>query len=351
MTTVVIYDIREEGTDATPKYFNKPGLRASLIRKELESASSESTLIPMIPNSEVLSRAQLRELNIHSEDYLDFLENAYSSAVTSGDNDWFKDDVLIPNHFSRHGRIRQVNRLPYYKQAGYYGNDTMTPIGETTWTHAIRSARNSYRAADILLDWNAGTVYALNSSPGHHAPRSGYAGYCFINNGAVVASRLAQRTHKRVAILDLDYHAGDGTQDIFYDRSDVLTISIHADPSLEYPTYTSFPGEIGEGEGEGYNYNICLGKGTQWEEYSTALDDALATIRDCKCSYLVVAFGADTYKGDPDPSNKAGFALEIEDYAQMGNRIRSLGLPTVVTQEGGYSLEAVPTIAQKFLGL
>jgi acetoin utilization deacetylase AcuC-like enzyme len=328
-------------TDKTSKYFNQPGLRSHLIREHLDAKFSS---IQWVPNVNTMHENVLSSLDVHSEKYIDFLEGAYSSALASGDADWFNDGILIPNHFLP-SNLRLRSDVPLYKQAGYFTNDTMTPIKHDTCVTAMRAAQSTYLASEYLIDAKGKSlIYALTGSPGHHARRAGYAGYCFLNNAGIAARNITQKTGKRVGILDLDYHAGDGTQDIFNACSDVVTASIHANPAIDYPTFSGFEDEIGIDAGHGFNRNFCFGKGIRFPEYLQLVNKALAFIHETRCAYLIVAFGADTFQGDPDPSVIAGAALEIEDYRSIGKALRQSGIPLMVTQEGGYNLEAVPSI-------
>jgi len=253
---------------------------------------------------------------------------------------------------SHGGNLEALKSLPLYKLSGYYGNDTMSPIMEMTYSNAMKSAANSYLAAEMASKEQYKVIYALNSSPGHHASlNGGYSGYCFINNGAVVAKRFQELGFKHICILDLDYHAGNGTQDIFYQDPTVLTISIHMNPILDYPSFIGFEDEEGLNDGSGYNLNLCLNKGANWDEYSKKLNLALTDILNFRPDALIIAFGCDTFYLDPDASKIAGSKLELDDYIKMGEMINESikDIPIVVTQEGGYYLDKVPTMVSSFL--
>lgn len=289
---------------------------------------------------------------IHSPAYVSCIGNAYASAKTSGDTDWFKNEELKPYHFALHQRELGPNpRLLLHKHIGYYCNDDITPITASTWSNASGSASNSIFGALSILDGGYRQVYAANSSPGHHAYGVGYGGYCFFNNAAIAANYLWTAKKERVTILDLDYHAGDGTQSIFYRDPNILTISIHMDPRYDYPSYSGFEEERGVGEGLGANFNILMKPGCTWLDYQKHLVRAREVIDKHGSAYLVVAFGADTLEGDPDPSNIAGTKLQVSDYVTMGNMLRSWDMPMLITQEGGYSQDKVPTVVRNLLGL
>ena len=196
-------------------------------------------------------------------------------------------------------------------------------------------------AAETLLD-RYRLAYALVRPPGHHAERKVFGGFCYFNSSAIAASHLAG--YGRTAILDIDYHHGNGTQDIFYDRNDVLTISIHGHPSFAYPYFSGFEDEIGEGEGTGFNLNMPLVEHVDGPRYSRALQTALKRIAAFKPDYLVLALGLDTAKDDPTGS----WSLSATDFENNGRAIGSLKIPTLVVQEGGYRIRTLGVNARRF---
>lgn len=342
--------------DRTGGYNNRPELRALKIRKTLEARN-----VPVVENKHYVSEYFLTSTGLTSLRYLNFLDCAYDNAQKSGDGDWFVKGQLVPNHFFMSSERCRFDKIPIYKLSGYFCNDTMSPILSTTYSSVMQSAQNCYMAAEQLAKGAAPVIYCLNSSPGHHAAYDRYAGYCFLNNAGIAARRLQEinqvldfdvseysvNHHRvRVAIVDLDYHCGDGTQKLFYNDESVLTVSIHADPVFEYPSFIGFENETGLNDS---NLNICLQSKTNWDSYKVALDKALDKVKTFNPDYLIIAFGADTYKNDPDPSPIGSFSLDLTDYNKMGEQIASLKLPTIVTQEGGYDLDAVPTIVDNFL--
>ncbi len=183
----------------------------------------------------------------------------------------------------------------------------------------------------------ARSAFALCRPPGHHAGGDFMGGYCFLNNAAIATQAFLDQGARRVAILDVDYHHGNGTQDIFYRRDDVLFASIHGDPRVEYPYFLGYADERGEGAGEGCNHNYPLAHGSGWDLWSAALDDACVRIAGYAPDALVISLGVDTYKEDPISQ----FKLDSPDYLRMGERIARLGLPTLFIMEGGYAVEAI----------
>jgi acetoin utilization deacetylase AcuC-like enzyme len=215
-------------------------------------------------------------------------------------------------------------------QVGYHVFDGGCPITADTWDSACWSAWSAVHAAYDVLD-GAVASYALCRPPGHHAGSDLVGGFCYFNNAAI-AAQVLRGEHERVAILDVDVHHGNGTQDIFYARDDVFTVSLHADPVRFYPFFWGAADERGRGEGDGYNLNLPLLRGTGGDDYLAALDRALRAIEEFDPGALVVALGLDAFVGDP----LAGLGLTTADFGRVGKRIASLGLPTALVQEGGY---------------
>lgn len=218
---------------------------------------------------------------------------------------------------------------------GSYCFDTATPIVAGTWAAARQAADAALTAAQFVLKGER-AAFALTRPPGHHAAGELYGGYCYLNNAAIAAQCLADQG-RRVAILDVDMHHGNGTQAIFYGRADVLTVSIHGDPAVFYPHFAGYADEAGQGAGEGFNLNLPLPTGTGWGGYAPALEAALARVRDFAPDALVVPLGVDTHAGDPS----GGFRLEGADFQRLGAAIGKAGLPTLFTMEGGYRLDTL----------
>jgi len=260
----------------------------------------------------------------HSARYLDFLENIYRR--------WQYIEgaarYVMPN-------IHPDGRDGGYPassvgQAGFHIYDGSCPVDVTTWDSACWSANSALHAAELVLA-DATACYALSRPPGHHAGHDLVGGFCYLNNTALAASVL-RRAHERVAILDIDVHHGNGTQDIFYARDDVLTVSLHADPRRFYPFFWGYADERGIGAGEGCNINIPLARGSGDDDYLRALDGALASIAEFRPGALVVALGLDAHESDPFQ----GLRLTTSGFKRVAAAIVDLGLPTVLVQEGGY---------------
>ncbi len=214
-------------------------------------------------------------------------------------------------------------------QAGFHMTDTSCPIGPDTWAAAYASAQCAVEGAELLLQGQ--TTYALCRPPGHHAFTDLAGGFCYLNNTAIAAQLLTLQG-RRVAILDVDVHHGNGTQGIFYDRPDVLTVSVHAHPERFYPFFWGYPEETGAPGAEGANLNIALPRGTGDEGFLRSLDHGLQKITYWRADTLVLALGLDAFVGDPF----AGLAVTTPGFARISRAIRDLGLPTLIVQEGGY---------------
>jgi len=221
-------------------------------------------------------------------------------------------------------------------QLSHYSFDAGTPITAGTWT-AITASANVALTGQALVASGDPVAFALCRPPGHHAGSDFYGGYCFLNNAAIAAQAFRDAGAGKVAVLDVDYHHGNGTQEIFYRRGDVLFASIHADPRQEYPFFLGHADETGEGAGGGCTLNLPLPWGSGWRDYRPALDQALAAIRRFGADALVVSLGVDTFEHDPISQ----FKLVHDDYARMGEMIAGAGLPTLFVMEGGYAVEAI----------
>lgn len=267
---------------------------------------------------------------VHSERFLDFLEHAWSEwEALHGDTD------ALPLAWPARG-LRDVEPAHIDGRLGYYSFDAGTPITRGTWEAVTAGADVTLTAADLVRR-GENAAFALTRPPGHHAGRDFYGGYCFLNNAAIAAQHLRDGADARVAILDIDYHHGNGTQQIFYDRGDVYFCSIHADPRDEYPFFLGHAEETGEGEGEGANLNLPLAVGSGWAEWSRALSSALDAIARFSPARLVVSLGVDTFEGDPI----SAFRLASRDYPEIGRQIAALGIPTLFVMEGGYAVAEI----------
>jgi len=250
------------------------------------------------------------------------------------------DDPYIPHTFAVRGRRPNSDAVP-----GVFGArafDTGCPIFRGTWAVSYQATQAALTAADHVRT-NGGCTYSLSRPPGHHAGPDFHGGFCYTNHAATAARYLQQTTGERVAILDIDYHHGNGTQEIFFDDPNVLFVSLHADPEVDYPFYWGFADERGAA-----NLNLPLPHGTDDAAYLTALDDALARIRDFAPRYLVVSAGFDLMSGDPVPRN-GGFRITIRGLRKIAERIAAQKLPTVIVQEGGYNLSRLGEYAVTLL--
>jgi acetoin utilization deacetylase AcuC-like enzyme len=260
---------------------------------------------------------------IHPERYLTFLQTIHSRWTrTPG-----ASAEVIPNI---HPRSRADGYpLSAVGQAGFHMTDTSAPIGPHTWEAAYASAQCAIHGAELLLQGQ--TAYALCRPPGHHAFTDLAGGFCYLNNTAIAAQLLALQGRK-VAVLDVDLHHGNGTQGIFYDRPDVLTVSLHAHPERFYPFFWGYPDEQGEGPGQGANLNFAMPRGTPDRGFQHQLDRALTAIAAWGADTLVLALGLDAFVGDPF----AGLGVTTQGFAHIGRMIHSARLPTLIVQEGGY---------------
>lgn len=226
---------------------------------------------------------------------------------------------------------------------GAYCFDTFTPITGGTFAAALGGASAAARAADVVLSGSEPAVYVLTRPPGHHAEKSRCGGYSYLNSTAVAADRLSKAG--RVAVLDVDVHHGNGTQHLFYDRGDVLTVSVHGNPEVLFPYFSGFADETGAGQGIGCNLNLPLPLATGEKKYHSCLERAIDAISGFQPAHLVVAFGADSHEADPI----GGLKLPTEYFGRMGAAVRRVGRPTVVVQEGGYNRDVIGACVANFL--
>ncbi|GHB06814.1 histone deacetylase family protein [Modicisalibacter luteus] len=269
---------------------------------------------------------------VHTQPYLRFLESAHRRWP----EDW--GDEVMSNVF-----VREPNALRgVLAEAGRYLADGSAPLGKHTWQAAYASAQSAVAAADVLARGER-QAYALCRPPGHHARADAAGGFCYLNNAAIAAQRLSHH-HSRIAILDTDMHHGQGIQEIFYSRDDVLYVSIHGDPTNFYPAVCGFEDERGQGPGYGYNLNLPMPHGASEMEFFARLDEACRAIALYAPDALVLALGFDIYTDDP----QAKVSVTTEGFAQLGQIIAELALPTLVIQEGGYAVDSLETNAQAF---
>jgi acetoin utilization deacetylase AcuC-like enzyme len=268
---------------------------------------------------------------VHAPEYVAFLAEAHER--------WCEATGLGPESEAA-GYARAIHGQPsdvppnIIGQLGWYSHDNDT-VAAGTWSAAAAAVDVTLTAWEAVAGGDVRSAYALARPPGHHAAADSFAGYCYLNNVAIAAQAWVDRG-ARVAVLDVDFHHGNGTQQIFYDRDDVLFVSVHADPADDYPFFLGFASERGWGAGEDCTRNFPLPAGTEWDAYGPALDAACAVIRKYRPDGLLVSLGVDTALEDPD-----SFRLVADDYPRIGAAVAALDLPTVVVQEGGYNLDVI----------
>ena len=271
---------------------------------------------------------------IHSPRYLRFLATAWDQWVALDAANADKD--ILPSVWPTRSFRTDIEPDNFAAKMGLYSFDAGTPFTAGTWVAARAGAHCALSAAQQLVQGER-AAFALSRPPGHHAGADFFGGYCFLNNAALAAQHLRDSGIAKVAVLDIDYHHGNGTQAIFYDRPDVFFASIHGDPRTEYPFYLGHADERGAGAGLGANLNLPLPRGTGFDVWSQALDTALQAIAQFGADALVVSLGMDTFVGDPI----SGFTLASADYLRVGQRIAAAGLPTAFVFEGGYAVAEV----------
>jgi acetoin utilization deacetylase AcuC-like enzyme len=309
-----------EGGAVIPSY-EAPD-RVEAIRTALETAGGFTFEEPPKPGEECVAA-------VHHAAYITYLREASAEAKKARDP---AEKQLWPTVFPFGPNPRATGTRAL---RGQFCFDTYTPILPGTFAAALGGANAAARAADLLASGSERNAYVLTRPPGHHAEPDRCGGYCYFNNAAVAAERLSK--HGKVAVLDLDVHHGNGTQHIFYERTDVLTVSVHGDPAGLYPFFSGFAEETGSGAGLGANLNIPLPTGTGVREYRAAMAMAINAVRKFNPSFLVFAFGADTHESDPI----GGFKLPMKFFAEMGAAVRELNFPSVIVQEGGYNLSTL----------
>jgi acetoin utilization deacetylase AcuC-like enzyme len=269
-------------------------------------------------------------LRVHTKEYIGFLESVWDQWENlHGDID------ALPLIWPVRG-LRQVCPEHIDGKISYYAMDAGTPITSGTYEAVTSSAKVALTAQKLITEGH-NSIFALCRPPGHHASKDVYGGYCFLNNAAIAAQAFIDQGAKKVAILDIDYHHGNGTQDIFYSRKDVMFVSIHSDPVMEFPYFLGYANEKGEGNGLGYNHNIPLSFGTASLKWFEALSSALKIINNYAPDALVISLGVDTFEGDPISE----FKLKTADYLTIGNELAKLKLPTLFVMEGGYDVDEI----------
>lgn len=303
--------------------FERPS-RVEYILQRLQERQFDKTVTP-----DAVDFTPIRRL--HDPGFLDFLEHAWDEWKQEG----FAGE-LIPTSFPV--RRMQDQRPPKNidGKAGYYALAAETAITAGTW-EAVQSSCASAQSAQRQVAGGVEAAFALCRPPGHHATPDMFGGYCFINNASVAAEMFRMDGTAKVAVLDIDFHHGNGTQDIFYQRDDVFFASLHGHPEDAFPYFTGYADETGAGAGAGMTANYPMRPGTAYAVWAEALRDAIKRIKQFGAEALVVSLGVDAFKDDPI----SFFKLESDSFLQAGKEIAALKLPTVFIMEGGYAVEAV----------
>jgi acetoin utilization deacetylase AcuC-like enzyme/GNAT superfamily N-acetyltransferase len=312
-----IHHIRERG------YVESP-VRIRSILREIEPTG-------LFQRVSVRRFAERHLKRVHAADFVDYLKTMCAGLA--------ENKALYPYVFPVRNAARPPKEMAV--KAGYYCIDTFTPLTRNAYLAAKRAADCALTAARMVLEGRR-LAYALVRPPGHHAERRAFGGFCYFNNAALAAEELCE--YGRVAIIDIDYHHGNGTQDIFYQRRDVLTVSLHGHPRFAYPYFNGFEDETGAEHGAGFNLNIPLPEQLDGAGYRIALARAIRRIRRFKPAFLVIALGLDTANGDPTGT----WSLRGPDFVENGRMLGSLGLPVVVVQEGGYDSRVLGSNARHF---
>jgi acetoin utilization deacetylase AcuC-like enzyme len=268
---------------------------------------------------------------VHTPEYVDFLEQAHARWRAATGLDESSEAIAYARAIRDQPHVELEHVIA---QLGWYSHDT-DPILAGTYDAAVGAVDVTLTAWQHVADGNEQVAYALARPPGHHAAVDSFAGYCYLNNAAIAAQAWTDRG-ARVAIIDVDYHHGNGTQQIFYDRDDVLFVSLHADPAFEYPFFLGFANERGWGAGEDCNRNFPLPSGTEWAAYEPALTAAVAAVQRFAPDAVILSLGVDTALEDAD-----SFRLVADDYPRLGAAIAQLDRPTLIVQEGGYCLDVL----------
>ena len=269
-------------------------------------------------------------LRVHDPDFVAFLQSAWDEWAAAG----FQGEAVATNWPAR--RMRAIAPQEIEGKLGHYALAAETAVSPGTW-EAATAAANCALAAARAVQQGERAAFALCRPPGHHAARDMFGGYCFLNNAAVAAQALRDNGAKKVAVLDIDFHHGNGTQDIFYERGDVYFASLHGDPALAFPHFLGRADETGAGDGEHCNRNYPMQPGTEFAEWRKALGDALENIAAFAPEYLVVSLGVDAFCRDPI----SFFKLTSGDFVSAGAAIGEAKLPTVFAMEGGYAVREI----------
>jgi len=267
---------------------------------------------------------------VHEKSYVKFLETAWSEWIKEG----FKGEA-IPTVWPSRSMNSKIIPNNIEGKLGYYCLANETSISQGTIEGAYESVKVVLTAAEMLQ--NEKSIFALCRPPGHHASKDQYGGYCFFNNIAIAAQKLIEEGAKKVFILDIDFHHGNGTQEIFYKRSDVFFASLHGDPMEAFPHFLGYVDEKGMGEGEGYNLNYPMSPNTTYDQWKKSLNKTICIVKNYNPDFLLISLGVDTFENDPI----SFFKLKSDDYFDVGGIISSLNLPTLFVMEGGYAINEI----------
>lgn len=269
-------------------------------------------------------------LKVHDTEFVKFLKTAWDEWRKAG-----YEGEAIPTCWPAR---RMATKIPDHidGKLGYYAMAAETSISPGTWEAALGAVNVALTGAEMIHSGER-AAFSLCRPPGHHAARDMYGGYCFLNNAAIATQYFIDHGATRVAVLDVDFHHGNGTQDIFYNRNDVIYLSLHGDPLDAFPHFLGYADETGQGEGQGYNFNYPMKPGTAFDAWGKALDDALGHVKHLDTEVLVVSLGVDTFETDPI----SFFKLKSDDFFTYGKTIAKLGLPTHFVMEGGYDIDEI----------
>ena len=298
--------------------------RADMVLDKIKSARLGEIITPEDFGMGPIAR-------VHDRDYLQFLETIWEEWTTTG----YKGEVIPVVWPSRRMNSQHIPTFPEGK-AGYYALCAETAINAGTWKAAYASAQVALTTQKIVAS-GARSAFGLCRPPGHHAAADMYGGFCFLNNAAIAAQAFCDQGAARVAVIDPDFHHGNGTQSIFYERSDVFYASLHGHPDDTFPHFLGWADETGIGPGEGCNANYPMRPGTGFDQWFAAFEDACKKIEAFGAEALIVSLGVDTYKDDPI----SFFRLDHDDFTTYGKRLADLKLPTVFLLEGGYAVDAI----------
>jgi len=349
--------IKEKNPVANNKrnFTNKPETRFENIIKLL----GDDDNYKIIENTNLIDLETLKKLNVHNVMMLDFLSKCYLTykehKQKNPNDDTFGDTTngVIPYNITKKSIDDEIiKKIPYYQQIGIWSSDIITPIFSNTFEQAISSASNCWVVPEYILQ-GYNRIYCANINPGHHASYDKYGGYCYLNNGAICAKSLLdddKLQYKKIAILDLDYHAGDGTEEIFKLDDNILTISIHINPFYDYPFYSSF--DTTSNMISNHYHNFTFEPKCDIVQYLILVEKSMNLINEFNPDGIIIAFGGDTYKNDLDALEQNRTNLDIEDYKTIGNKINMMwnsNKPIITTQEGGYNMDNIAEIVKSFL--